>query len=129
IEEAGAPPGLVNIVTGFGVEVGTPLVEHPKVAKVAFTGSDATGKRIYASAAEGMKHVTMELGGKSPNIVFDDADIDDAVNGAISGIFAATGQTCLAGSRLLLHDSIHDRFLEKLVEKARTARMGDPAEM
>ena len=129
IEEAGAPPGLVNIVTGFGAEVGTPLVEHPKVAKVAFTGSDGTGKRIFASAAEGMKHVTMELGGKSPNIVFDDADLDEAVNGAISGIFAATGQTCLAGSRLLLQDSIHDRFLERLVEKARTARMGDPADL
>ena len=106
VERAGAPKGLVNVVTGFGAEVGTPLIEHPKVAKVAFTGSDATGKQIYRAAASSMKHVTMELGGKSPNIVFDDADVDDAVNGAISGIFAATGQTCLAGSRLLLQDSI-----------------------
>ncbi|MER2535039.1 MAG: aldehyde dehydrogenase [Rhizobiaceae bacterium] len=129
IEEAGAPPGLVNVVTGFGPEVGTPLVEHPKVAKVAFTGSDATGRRIYASAAQTMKHVTMELGGKSPNIVFADADLDDAVNGAISGIFAATGQTCLAGSRLLVEDSVHDAFLERLTDKVRAARMGDPASM
>ena len=125
-EEAGAPPGLINVVTGFGAEVGSALVEHPKVAKIAFTGSDATGKRIYAAAAMGMKHVTMELGGKSPNIVFDDADLDDAVKGATSGIFAATGQTCLAGSRLLLQDSIHDAFLERLAEVARTARMGNP---
>ncbi|MDC7258832.1 MULTISPECIES: aldehyde dehydrogenase [unclassified Shinella] len=129
IEEAGAPGGLVNVVTGFGNEVGTPLVEHPKVAKVAFTGSDATGKRIYAAAAQTMKHVTMELGGKSPNIVFADADLDEAVNGAIAGIFAATGQTCLAGSRLLVEDSIHDAFLDRLVETVKAARMGDPAKM
>lgn len=129
IEEAGAPAGLVNVVTGFGNEVGTPLVEHPDVAKVAFTGSDATGKRIYAAAAQTMKHVTMELGGKSPNIIFADADMEEAVNGAISGIFAATGQTCLAGSRLLVEDSVHDAFLDRLIEKVRTARMGDPANM
>ncbi|TXR47489.1 aldehyde dehydrogenase [Phyllobacterium endophyticum] len=129
IEEAGAPAGLVNVVTGFGNEVGTPLVEHPDVAKVAFTGSDATGKRIYAAAAQTMKHVTMELGGKSPNIIFADADMEEAVNGAISGIFAATGQTCLAGSRLLVEDSVHDVFLDRLIEKVRTARMGDPANM
>jgi aldehyde dehydrogenase (NAD+) len=129
IEEAGAPPGLVNVVTGFGAEVGTPLVEHSKVAKVAFTGSDATGKKIYAAAAGNMKHVTMELGGKSPNIVFADADLDEAVNGAIAGIFAATGQTCLAGSRLLVEDSVHDAFLERLVETAASARMGNPADM
>lgn len=129
IEQAGAPAGLVNVVTGFGTEVGPALVEHPKVAKVAFTGSDATGKQIYRAAASSMKHVTMELGGKSPNIVFDDADLDDAVNGAISGIFAATGQTCLAGSRLLLQDGIHDTFLERLVAVAKGARMGDPASM
>ncbi|WP_029352697.1 aldehyde dehydrogenase [Bosea sp. 117] len=129
LDEAGVPPGVVNIVTGFGGEVGTPLIEHDKVAKVAFTGSDATGKKIYAAAAQTMKHVTMELGGKSPNIVFADADLDDAVNGAISGIFAATGQTCLAGSRLLVEDSIHDDFLDRLVTRAKTARMGDPASL
>ena len=85
VEEAGFPPGVVNVVTGFGPDVGAPLVEHPLVAKVAFTGSDATGQRIYEAAARGLKRVTMELGGKSPNIVFDDAEIDNAVKGAISG--------------------------------------------
>jgi acyl-CoA reductase-like NAD-dependent aldehyde dehydrogenase len=126
VEEAGFPPGVVNVVTGFGADVGGPLVEHPLVAKVAFTGSDATGQRVYEAAARGLKRVTMELGGKSPNIVFDDADLDNAMKGVISGIFAATGQTCIAGSRLLVQRSIHDRFLEKLVAFAKTAKMGDP---
>jgi len=126
IEDAGFPPGVVNVVTGFGADVGAPLVEHPLVAKVAFTGSDVTGQRIYEAAARGLKHVTMELGGKSPNIVFDDAEIDNAVKGAISGIFAATGQTCIAGSRLLVQESIHDEFLDKLVAFAKTAKMGNP---
>jgi len=127
-EEAGLPPGVLNVVTGLGAEVGPALVEHPHVAKVAFTGSDETGRRIYSSAAAKMKRVTMELGGKSPNIVFADGDLDDAVNGAIAGIFAASGQTCIAGSRLLLQDEIHDAFLARLVEKAGAARMGNPAE-
>jgi aldehyde dehydrogenase (NAD+) len=126
VADAGFPPGVVNVVTGFGQDVGAPLVEHPLVAKVAFTGSDATGQRIYEAAARGLKRVTMELGGKSPNIVFDDANIENAVKGAISGIFAATGQTCIAGSRLLVQQSIHDTFLEKLVAFARTAKMGNP---
>jgi aldehyde dehydrogenase (NAD+) len=129
IEQAGFPPGVVNVVTGFGGEVGAPLTEHPHVAKVAFTGSDATGQRIYEAAARGLKRVTMELGGKSPNIVFDDAQLDNAVKGAISGIFAATGQTCIAGSRLLVQRSIHDAFVEKLVAFAKTAKMGNPMEM
>jgi len=126
VEKAGFPPGVVNVVTGFGAEVGTPLVEHPLVAKVAFTGSDATGQRVYEAAARGLKHVSMELGGKSPNIVFEDADLDNAMFGVISGIFAATGQTCIAGSRLLLHRRIHDQFVDKLVAFAKTARMGNP---
>jgi acyl-CoA reductase-like NAD-dependent aldehyde dehydrogenase len=126
VEQAGFPPGVVNVVTGFGAEVGTPLVEHPLVAKVAFTGSDATGQRVYEAAARGLKHVSMELGGKSPNIVFADADLDNAMKGVISGIFAATGQTCIAGSRLLLHRPIHDEFVDKLVAFAKTARMGNP---
>jgi aldehyde dehydrogenase (NAD+) len=125
-EEAGFPPGVVNVVTGFGQEVGVPLVEHPLVRKIAFTGSDATGRRISELAARNFKHVSLELGGKSPNIVFADANMEDAINGAISGIFAASGQTCIAGSRLLLEDSIHDAFLERLVALARTARMGNP---
>jgi (Z)-2-((N-methylformamido)methylene)-5-hydroxybutyrolactone dehydrogenase len=125
-EQAGFPAGVVNVVTGFGKEVGVPLVEHPLVKKISFTGSDETGRTINQLAASQFKHVSLELGGKSPNIVFDDAKIDDAVNGAISGIFAATGQTCIAGSRLLLQEHIHDEFLNKLLALARTARMGDP---
>jgi acyl-CoA reductase-like NAD-dependent aldehyde dehydrogenase len=125
-EEAGFPPGVVNVVTGFGQDVGSPLVEHPLVKKITFTGSDATGRAINMQAAKHFKHVALELGGKSPNIVFEDANIEDAVNGAVSGIFAATGQTCIAGSRLLLQDSIHDAFMDKLLALARTARMGDP---
>ena len=129
IEQAGFPPGVVNVVTGFGAEVGMPLVEHPLVAKVAFTGSDATGQRIYEAAARGLKRVTMELGGKSPNIVFDDAHLDNAMKGVISGIFAATGQTCIAGSRLLVQRSIHGEFVEKLVAFAKTAKMGNPMDL
>lgn len=117
------------MVTGFGPEVGAPLVEHPGVAKVAFTGGELGGQKVYESAARGLKPVTLELGGKSPNIVFDDAMLDDAVKGAVSGIFAATGQTCIAGSRLLLQDSIHDKFMEKLVALAKTARMGNPMDL
>ncbi len=126
VEAVGIPPGVINVVTGFGNEAGAPLVEHPRVAKVAFTGSDTTGAHIYQAAAKGMKHVTMELGGKSPNIVFDDAEMDNAVKGVVSGIFAATGQTCIAGSRLLVQESIHNEFVDKLVALARTAQMGDP---
>lgn len=126
VEEAGFPPGVVNVVTGFGKEVGMPLVEHPLVRKIAFTGSDATGRAINQAAAASFKRVSLELGGKSPNIVFADANLEDAVNGAVSGIFAATGQTCIAGSRLLLQDSIYDLFVEKLLALAKTARMGNP---
>lgn len=126
IEKVGFPPGVVNVVTGFGPDVGTPLVEHPLVRKIAFTGSDKTGQLIYETAARGLKRVSLELGGKSPNIVFDDALMDNAVKGVISGIFAATGQTCIAGSRLLVQQSIHDEFVKKLVAFAKTAKMGDP---
>jgi aldehyde dehydrogenase (NAD+) len=127
-ERAGFPPGVVNVVTGYGAEVGEPLVTHPKVAKVSFTGGTATGRRINTLAAASLKKVVLELGGKSPNIVFADADLDKAVKGAILGIFASTGQTCIAGSRLLLHDAIHDRFVERLVELARSLRAGDPGD-
>jgi aldehyde dehydrogenase (NAD+) len=128
-EKAGFPPGVVNTVTGFGKDVGASLVEHPGVAAIAFTGSDVSGQKVYESAARQIKHVSLELGGKSPNIVFEDADLEAAVMGAISGIFAATGQTCIAGSRLLLQRSIHDRFVERLVEVAREAKIGDPMSM
>lgn len=125
-DKAGFPKGVVNTVTGFGADVGAALVAHKDVAKIAFTGSDLSGQKIYEAAARDLKHVSLELGGKSPNIVFEDADLEAAVMGAISGIFAASGQTCIAGSRLLLQRSIHDRFMERLVEVAGAARIGDP---
>jgi aldehyde dehydrogenase (NAD+) len=110
-------------------EVGVPLVNHPDVAKIAFTGGEPGGIAVYRAAAEGLKTVTLELGGKSANIVFADANIDNAVNGAISGIFAASGQTCIAGSRLLVQRSVHDRVVDGVVKLAGTARMGNPADM
>jgi aldehyde dehydrogenase (NAD+) len=128
-ESAGVPPGVVNIVTGYGREVGEPLVTHPDVAKVAFTGGDRTGEHIYQLAARGIKHVTLELGGKSANIVFDDADLDQAINGVVAGIFAATGQTCVAGSRALIHRPIHDAFVERLLALTKSARMGNPLDL
>lgn len=127
-DEAGFPPGVVNTVTGMPQDVGAPLVSHPDVAKIAFTGGEAGGLAIYKSAAEQLKTVTLELGGKSANIVFGDADVENAVKGAVSGIFAATGQTCIAGSRLLVHRSIHDQVVEGVVSLAKTARMGNPAD-
>jgi aldehyde dehydrogenase (NAD+) len=124
--QAGMPPGTVNVVTGLGTEAGAALVAHPSIAKVAFTGSEPGGQRINEAAARDLKHVALELGGKSPNIVFEDADLEAAVIGAIAGIFAASGQTCIAGSRLLVQRSIHDRFVKRLVEVASSARIGDP---
>ncbi|MBV7482755.1 aldehyde dehydrogenase [Bordetella sp. BOR01] len=126
--EAGFPAGVINVVAGFGTEVGARLVEHPDVAKVAFTGADATGRRINETSARTFKHVTMELGGKSPNIVFADADLDMAAAGVMSGIFAAAGQTCIAGSRLLVERRVHDALLEKVVGLASQAKLGDPSD-
>jgi aldehyde dehydrogenase (NAD+) len=125
--DAGLPRGVLNVVTGFGPEVGEPLVTHPLVAHVGFTGGDAAGRKVYELAARGLKTVTLELGGKSPNIVFDDADFGQAVKGVVSGIFAASGQSCQAGSRLLLHESIHDRFISELLAFLANVRLGDPA--
>ena len=126
VEKAGFPKGVFNVVTGFGQDVGAALVEHPKVARIGFTGGEIGGVKVYEAAARGLKTVSLELGGKSPNIVFEDANIENAVRGAVSGIFAATGQTCMAGSRLLVHESIHDEFVEKLLALAKTAKMGNP---
>ena len=125
--EAGFPAGVVNTVTGMPLAVGVPLVSHPDVAKIAFTGGEPGGIAVYKAAAEHLKTVTLELGGKSANIIFDDADVDNAVKGAISGIFAASGQTCIAGARLLVHCSLHDRVVDGLVTLAKTARIGNPA--
>ena len=126
VEEAGFPAGVVNAVTGFGAEVGAPLTEHKHVHKVAFTGGDASGRHIARAAMGTFKRLTLELGGKSAQLVFPDVDVKAAVRGVVSGIFAATGQTCIAGSRVLVHDSIHDAFVEEFVALARTARIGDP---
>ncbi|MER1968986.1 aldehyde dehydrogenase [Castellaniella sp. GW247-6E4] len=125
-EQAGFPPGVVNVVTGFGPEVGEPLVSHPDVAHIGFTGGELAGKRIYEAAARNLKTVTLELGGKSPNIIFDDADLDQAVKGVVSGIFAASGQSCQAGSRVLVQENIHDELVRRLVEFVSTAKLGDP---
>ncbi len=128
VKEAGFPDGVFNVISGYGGEVGASLVSHPDVAKITFTGSDLSGQKIYESAAQSIKHVSLELGGKSPNIVFEDADLDMAAKGAVSGIFGATGQTCVAGSRLLVQESIHDEFVERLLELARSAKIGNPME-
>ncbi|WP_245479314.1 aldehyde dehydrogenase family protein, partial [Mesorhizobium sp. M1A.F.Ca.IN.022.05.2.1] len=125
--EAGFPAGSVNVVTGGGA-VGAALVSHKDVAHVGFTGGEEAGTKVYELAARGLKTVTLELGGKSPNIVFDDADLDQAVKGAISGIFAASGQQCVAGSRLLVQRSIHDAFVERLLDVVKRARIGDPSD-
>jgi aldehyde dehydrogenase (NAD+) len=129
VEEAGFPEGVFNVITGYGAEAGEALVTHPDVAKIAFTGGSKSGTHVYERAAAGLKKVSLELGGKSPNIVFGDCNIENAVKGAISGIFAATGQTCIAGSRLLVQENIHDEFVDKLVDFAKTAQMGDPMSM
>ena len=125
-KDAGFPDGVFNVVSGLGPTVGAALVDHPDVAKITFTGSDTTGAAIYAQAARTMKRVTLELGGKSPNIVFADANLDKAAAGVISGIFAATGQTCIAGSRLLVENSIKEAFTQRLIDLGRSARKGDP---
>jgi acyl-CoA reductase-like NAD-dependent aldehyde dehydrogenase len=125
-KQAGLPDGVINVVTGLGQEIGAPLVEHADVAKITFTGSDKTGARIYEAAARTMKRVTMELGGKSPNIVFEDADLDQACVGAVAGIFGAAGQMCTAGSRLLVQNSIREQFTQRLLESARNLKLGDP---
>jgi betaine-aldehyde dehydrogenase len=123
--EAGLPDGLFNVVQGFG-DVGTALVSHPAVAKVSLTGSVPTGRRVLALAGSHMKHATMELGGKSPLIVFDDADIENAVGGAMLGNFYSTGQVCSNGTRVFVQKGIHDRFVERLTERTKKIRIGDP---
>ncbi|SIT76845.1 betaine-aldehyde dehydrogenase [Pontibaca methylaminivorans] len=125
LTEAGLPAGLFNVLQGMG-EVGAALVADPRVAKVSLTGSVATGRRIYAAAGEGLKHVTMELGGKSPLIVFEDADIEDAVGGAILGNFYSSGQVCSNGTRVFVQKGIKERFLARLEERLRDVVIGDP---
>lgn len=124
--EAGFPPGVVNVVTGFGPTAGAALAEHMDVDKIAFTGSTEIGRVIQRAAATNLKSVSLELGGKSPNIVFADADLDQAVKGALQGIFFNQGEVCCAGSRLFVEESAHDEFVEKLAVHARAIRVGDP---
>lgn len=125
-EEAGFPPGVMNVVTGWGPETGAALAAHPGVDKIAFTGSTGTGIKVGEAAVRNLTRFTLELGGKSAQVVFPDADLEAAANGIISGIFAATGQTCLAGSRLLVHESVADELVEKVVRRASTIVLGDP---
>jgi aldehyde dehydrogenase (NAD+) len=125
---AGFPPGVLNVVPGFGKTAGAALVDHPDVDKVTFTGSPVVGRQILRGAAGNLKRVTLELGGKSANIIFPDADVNAAVKAAGSGIFFNSGQVCSAGSRILVHESIHDEVVERLVARARAIRVGNPRE-
>lgn len=126
MDEVGFPKGVVNIVTGYGESAGARLAEHPDVGKIAFTGSTATGRRIVEASAGNLKKVQLELGGKGPNIVFEDAHLPAAVGGSAFAIFHNQGQACIAGSRLILHENIADAFLEKFVGLAKSIRLGDP---
>ncbi|MGF6919553.1 aldehyde dehydrogenase [Paraburkholderia sp. 40] len=129
VHEAGFPAGVVNILTGFGADCGRALTSHPLVSKIAFTGGPDTARQIVRNSAENLAATSLELGGKSPVLVFDDADLDSVSHAVIAGIFAATGQSCVAGSRLLVQRGIRDRLLARLVEKARAIRIGDPQDV
>jgi aldehyde dehydrogenase (NAD+) len=126
--DAGLPAGVVNVVTGWDRSCGERLAAHPDVDKIAFTGSTATGRAVARAAVGNLNRVTLELGGKSPQIVFPDADLDAAANGVIAGVFAATGQTCMAGSRLIVHADVHDDLIARVVARADTIKLGDPTE-
>ena len=124
--EAGVPEGVLNVVTGSSRSIGAWMVEHPGIDKIAFTGSTATGKIVAASAAQTLKRVTLELGGKSPSVVFDDADVDAAIAGALYGVYYNAGQCCEARSRILLQSGIYERFVRGFTERAKQLRVGDP---
>jgi aldehyde dehydrogenase (NAD+) len=124
--EAGLPPGVLNVVTGFGASAGAALVNHPGVDKVTFTGSPAVGRQILRAAAGNLKRVTLELGGKSANIIFPDADLDAATKAASAGIFFNSGQVCSAGSRILAHETVYEEVVERLIARAGAVRVGDP---
>ena len=128
-DQAGFPPGVLNVITGFGPTCGAVLTSHPKVAHVAFTGGPGTARAIVRNSAENLASTSLELGGKSPFIVFEDADLDSAVNAQVSGIFAATGQSCVAGSRLVVSAKIKDEFVARLKEKAEAVAIGNPQDM
>jgi acyl-CoA reductase-like NAD-dependent aldehyde dehydrogenase len=127
-QEAGIPDGVVNVLTGPGASIGSAICEHPDVDKIAFTGETETGRAISRQAAGTIKKISLELGGKSPNIIFPDADIEEAVNGSLFSVFTNAGQRCTARTRLFLHESIHDRFMADFVAKTAKIRIGDPLE-
>ena len=129
IHEAGLPKGVVNVITGMGADCGRVLTSHPLVARVAFTGGPETARHVVRNAAENFAVTTLELGGKSPVVVFDDANLDSALNGVIAGIWGATGQSCVAGSRLLIHESAHDEFVARLAKRAGEIKIGPPLDM
>ncbi|WP_228941357.1 aldehyde dehydrogenase [Nocardioides sp. Leaf374] len=128
LHEAGLPAGVLNVVTGWDRSTGERLAAHPGVDKVAFTGSTATGAKVAQAAVANINKVTLELGGKSPQVVFADADLDAAANGLVAGVFAATGQTCMAGSRLIVHESVKDELVAKVVARAESIVQGDPTD-
>lgn len=125
-EETDIPDGVYNVVTGYGEEAGAALSDHPDIDKLAFTGSTEVGREIAANGGRNLTKVSLELGGKSPNVVFPSADLKDAINGIMKGIFSASGQTCVAGSRVLLHEDIHDEVVDRLIERAKDIKIGDP---
>ena len=129
IDEAGFPPGVVNIITGMGDSCGKALTSHPLIDRIAFTGGPTTARRIVENSANNLAAVSLELGGKSPVLVFEDADLESAANAIVSGIFAATGQSCVAGSRLLVHENVHAELLEILIAKAKRIKIGDPQDL
>lgn len=129
VHEAGFPKGVVNIVTGFGNDCGRTLTSHPLVSRIAFTGGPETARHVVRNSADNLAAMSLELGGKSPVLVFDDADLDSACNAVIAGIFAASGQSCVAGSRLIVQRGIHDALVERLIARARAIRIGDPQDM
>jgi len=124
--QAGFPDGVFNAVAGSSRELGAALASHQGIDKVAFTGSTATGRAVAHAAAENLNRVTLELGGKSPQIVFEDADLAAAANGIVAGVFAATGQTCMAGSRIVVHETVHDELVRLVAERANAIKLGDP---
>lgn len=129
VHEAGFPPGVVNVITGFGPSCGSALTRHPGIAHIAFTGGPSTAAQVVRNSAENLASTSLELGGKSPFVVFADADLESAANAQVAGIFAATGQSCVAGSRLIVEASIKDRFLDILKHKAEAIRLGSPLDM
>jgi acyl-CoA reductase-like NAD-dependent aldehyde dehydrogenase len=129
VHEAGFPPGVVNILTGFGADCGRALTSHPLVARIAFTGGPETARHIVRNSAENLAATTLELGGKSPVLVFDDTDVESVTNAIVAGIFAASGQSCVAGSRLLVQRGVRERLLKRLIQKAEAIRIGDPMDV